>query len=382
MTKDSTVVRVQLRASVFSTSLVFFGGENTRSDGGLAIGLPEIFAEARNVFTEDLNIWIGNRLYRGPDVHIADYFYFNDRSGQGAGIEYKNTMLHVNFVTSTDTSQTVPPYFYVNTRTGTPSLELRERIILSAEQSFRLKNKAVMTFMGEFHNMPGPDEFIDSVSIPGDEGFVLGARIQFDLKRYMPGSFNQFTARLGTGIANGGDGGSSRTWLTYGAPNFNTFDFKSARGVEIVDHFLINYSDRFTLNGYFIYHFNKGAADTNGEAPTYFDRTVFNRKEDYTVGARGFYYFSDIFHLLTEFHYQQRKDGQQDWYRMAKISIAPTIVPFGERSAWSRPHLRFVTSIARYNDLAQQNLYSPYLELVGPEKWGFYFGLKAEWWTW
>ncbi|WP_353935918.1 carbohydrate porin [Reichenbachiella agariperforans] len=54
----------------------------------------------------------------------------------------------------------------------------------------------------------------------------------------------------------------------------------------------------------------------------------------------------------------------------------------GQRSVWSRPHLRFVYSVARYNDTARDNQYSPYLDLVGKDRWGHYFGVKAEWWTW
>ena len=47
--------------------------------------------EARNIHGKELSIWVGARLYRGPDVHIADHFFFNDHSGQGFGIEYKKS---------------------------------------------------------------------------------------------------------------------------------------------------------------------------------------------------------------------------------------------------------------------------------------------------
>ena len=65
-----------------------------------------------------------------------------------------------------------------------------------------------------------------------------------------------------------------------------------------------------------------------------------------------------------------------------KFGIYPTFVPTGERSVWARPHLRFDFSVARYNDYAKENLYSPYLSYVGPKQWGYYFGVKAEWWIW
>jgi maltoporin len=115
-------------------------------------------------------------------------------------------------------------------------------------------------------------------------------------------------------------------------------------------------------------------------SPSYFGEEVYNYKVDFTIGARNEYYFNDYFHLITELHYSQRKDGDNPWASMVKFSIAPVYVPTGSRDTWARPHLRFVTSVARYNDYAQETLYSPYLQFTGSEEWGYYFGVKAEWW--
>jgi len=29
-----------------------------------------------------------------------------------------------------------------------------------------------------------------------------------------------------------------------------------------------------------------------------------------------------------------------------------------------------------------ESLYSPYLEFTGSRRWGYYFGVKVEWWVW
>ena len=50
---------------------------------------------------------------------------------------------------------------------------------------------------------------------------------------------------------------------------------------------------------------------------------------------------------------------------MGKLSLVPTLALRGERSVWSRPHIRFVFSVARFNQLAADNQHSPYLELIG-----------------
>ncbi|WP_136481485.1 carbohydrate porin [Cognatitamlana onchidii] len=385
---DETKINAQVRFSLFSNSLTTFANSSTSSLGGLTLAIPEMFVQARNIAGKDLNIWIGARLYRGPDAHLIDHFYFNDHSGQGFGIEYKKTRYTQLFVSSTDTTATVPPYFYLNIKTGTPSTALRQRMVYILEHDIDIDDSNRITLLGEYHNMPDGDfdVEIDSieqrVNFPSDKGFVIGARWHKSLKKMKKGSFNDLTIRYGSGIANGGDGGLSRTWLTYGAPNLESLSFKKAYSLAIVNHAVLNLSSKNTLNPYLVLTSSKGAANTNHIAETYFGREVFNRKLDITIGARDEIYFSDFFHLATELHYSQRKDGTNPTANVTKLSIVPIYVPTGKNNVWARPHLRFVCSIARYNDYAKESLYSPYLEFTGPKTWGTYFGVKAEWWIW
>ncbi|MGB5243094.1 MAG: carbohydrate porin [Lutimonas sp.] len=386
---DHTVINVQMRLAVYSKSLATIGNSTTSSLGGLTFAFPELFVDARNIVNSGVNIWIGSRLYRGADVHIADHFYFNDHSGQGFGIEFKRTRFAALFVSSTDTTSTLPPYFYLNIETGTPSSALRQRLVTTVEHDIAVKENQLITLLGEYHRMADADSENedlgkDSIGVitnfPSDYGLVIGARHRIDLKKMKTGSFNDFTIRYGTRIANGGDGGLSRTWATFGAPDTIALSFKGAYSLAIVNHTILNFSDKNTLNPYVIFTHSKGGADANGLSPTYFGNEVYNRKVDFTIGARNQYYFSDYFHLITELHYSQRKDGDNPWASMFKFSIAPVYVPTGERDTWARPHLRFVTSVARYNDFAQETLYSPYLQFTGSKEWGYYFGVKAEWW--
>ncbi|MDX5340021.1 MAG: carbohydrate porin [Cyclobacteriaceae bacterium] len=380
---DSMNVTVNTRFAVWSNSLSLFGNSTTSSAGGLTLAIPELYVEVTGVGKKDLiNLWVGSRFYRGPDVHVADHFYFNDHSGQGFGIERKGTRFAALFVASTDTSSTVPPYFYLNIKSGTPELALRQRSVLVLEQDKSLSENTKLTFLAEYHRMGNPDntDTLPDLAYPGDNGYVLGVRINRKLPKLLSGSFNDFTLRYGRGIANGGDGGVSRTWLTFGAPDLVDQSFRNAYSWSLVEHFLLNISQRFSFNGYIIYNQSKGAAASDHRAETFFGKEVFNRKEDFTLGGRGTWYISDNFHLLSELHYSQRKDGEQPVYAMGKFSLAPTLSTSGERSVWARPHLRFVFSLARYNTYASEQLYSPYLQFVGPERWGYYLGVKAEWW--
>jgi maltoporin len=386
---DSTQIYAQMRLAMYSTSLTSFGNSSSTSLGGLAFAMPELYVEARNIKGKELSLWIGARLYRGPDVHIADHFYFNDHSGQGFGAEYKKTRFSAIFVASSDTSSTVPPYFYLNIKTGTPSAALRQRTIGIIEHDLEFDKQNTVTLMGEYHRMASGEldvtiEPFDTLNynFPSDHGFVIGARHQYDFENMLPGSFNHFSLRYGTGIANGGDGGLSRTWLTYGAPDTVSLSFRGAYSLALVNHFVWNFDKKNTFNGYAIMTSSKGAADTNDKSVTYFGKEVYNRKLDFTIGARHEHYFTDYFHLLSELHYSQRKNGVDPLASMVKITLAPIYVPTGERDTWARPHLRFVTSVARYNDFAMETLYAPFLEFVGSRRWGYYFGVKAEWWIW
>jgi maltoporin len=390
---DATEINLQMRFSVYSNSLSLFGNSSTTSLGGLTLALPEIFVEARNINNSGVNIWVGSRLYRGPDVHIADHFYFNDHSGQGFGVEFNKSRFSTIFVSSTDTSSTLPPYFYLNIATGTPTLALRQRVVFNFEQDFNLSENQMLTFLGEFHRMGDTDSPLEIepydndtsniiLNYPSDYGYVLGLQLSSNIGEKKSNQYNRFAIRYGARLANGGDGGISKTSYTFGAPDLEKLNFSGAYSLSIVDEVFINVSEKNFLNGYVIYTKSKGGSDSDNKGITYIGKEVYNRKQDFTVGFRDTHVISDKFHFLSELHYSFRKDGTEEPYAMTKISLAPTLVPTGEKSAWARPQLRFVASLARYNQAAKNNLYSPYLSFAGAADWGYYFGVKAEWWIW
>ncbi|MCO4294581.1 carbohydrate porin [Solitalea sp. MAHUQ-68] len=377
-----TNINIQTRLAVYTAQGQFIGNVTSNSFGGITFSLPEIYAEANNIMGSEWSAWIGARLLRSNDVHIADHFFFDDHSSQGFGVKYKNTSFSVLFPGSVDTTSSLPPYFYLNIVNGTPTLGLRQRTVLVAEHEFKLNDKNTLKALGEYHALA--DATIEDentpFNYPADNGWVLGLKHIASINTALPGSFNQLAIRYGAGIANGGDGGGSKTWLTYGAPNFNSQKFTDAYSWAFVEHFLFNLSNRFSINGYGIYTKSHGAADSLNKAPDYMGREVFNRKTDLGIGVRTFVYITDWFHLMNELSFASRKDGSQDAAQMVKFGIIPTLVPTGKRDPWARPHLRFVYTVAHYNDFARDNLYSPYLQQIGNKSWGHYVGVKAEWW--
>jgi maltoporin len=382
--KDTTFINVQTRFAFFTTQGQIIGNVTSKSLGGITTALPELYAEAKNINGSQWTVWIGARLYRGDDIHIIDHFYFDDHGGQGFGIKHKYTQFSVIFPGSVDTTSTIPPYYYNNIVNGTPVLGLRNRAVFILEHELTVKNGYVK-LLGEMHRLASGEsaDKTSSYNYPSDVGFVAGVKYFTNLNGSLPGSSNAASIRVGTGIANGGDGGGSKTFLTYGGPNLQTNSFRKAWSIAATETFLLNISNAYSLNAYGIFTKSRGASDSLNRTPDYTGKQMlFNRKTDVALGARGTWYISDVFHLLHEFDLAWRKDGTQDFAQMTKFTIAPTIVPGGQRDVWCRPHFRFVYSIAHYNQFAADHLYSPYLAQSGTTHWGHYVGVKAEWWIW
>ena len=381
--KDTTDINVQARLAFYTGQGQFIGNVTNRSAAGITASLPELFAEAKNIKGSDWSVWIGARFWRGDDIHIADHFYFDDHGSQGFGVKKKNTHFGVIFTESLDTNSTLPPYYYNVIVNGTPILALRNRTVSILEHTIKTKHNGYVKLLGEFHRLADASSADTSVelSYPADNGWAIGLKYMVPLKTRLPGSFNAASIRYGRGIANGGDGGSSRTWLTYGGPDIETQKFKNAYSIAFTETFLLNLSKDYSLNGYGIFTKSRGASDSLNKTPDFLGETMlFNRKTDIAFGARGTWYIKDWLHLLHELDFSWRKDGTQDFAQMGKISIAPTLVPVGGRSVWSRPHFRLVYSLAHYNKFASENLYSPFLAQSGSTRWGQYLGVKAEWW--
>ena len=93
---------------------------------------------------------------------------------------------------------------------------IRQRMVWIGEHSIKFTNGSVMKLLGEFHSVPASSQNASKV-YAADNGWVAGVKFNNPLKTNLPGSFNQFSVRYGTGIANGGDNGNTFTWATYGA---------------------------------------------------------------------------------------------------------------------------------------------------------------------
>lgn len=364
-TEQSTGVRLVLTPAMFArTSFLGFFTANTFPN--LGIEIFQAYVEATNVLVPGLSIWGGQRFYRGEDVHIADYYYFNQLNGQGGGLKYKD--LDVALILQTGPRTTPPAYAYDDTGDDNPDAQ-RQRLVFVSQYVHRFpqgEDRAHrLHLLAELHVLPAALTRDRSAEVlPGDYGWVLGAKGVLDFGK---GNFNTLAVRYGRGIANGAIGGSS-TYSTFGLPNLEG-QFNGAYGLEVVEHFVWNASSLFSLNGYGILHLARGGSGL-----------VADKGFDYILGARSFLYLSDYFQLINEATYQTRKDGDGPTGSAVKLSIVPTIVPTGVRSVWARPHFRVFYTIAFYNQAARDALMSPYLQVFGPKSIAHYIGARVEWW--
>lgn len=374
---DSTNIIFQVRLGMYAANGQFMGNVSTRSPNGLTFILPETYVEARNILGSRWSAWCGVRFRRFDDIHICDYFYFDDHSAQGAGFSYKRTEFAIYMPSSSD-SLGVYPYNYQVTVAGATNPAIRQRMVFVGEHTIDLKDGVALKLLGEFHRVAAGNNAKTPIPYAADNGWVVGAKVTNSFKTQMLGSFNQFSVRYGRGIANGGDNGNTWTWATYGAPDKNG-KYTNAYSFTTVEHFLLNLNKKFSVNGYAVYTQSKGGASSTGKA-TFFNGTeLYNRKTDFVVGTRTLFYATKWLNIINEAHYAVRKDGDNPDAAMWKFSFAPTIVPLGKNDPWCRPHIRFVFTAAHYNDYARDNHYSPFLQ-INRKSWGTYVGIKTEWW--
>jgi maltoporin len=364
--------------SMFSAGGSFLGAFANNFSTNLRIELFQAYLEAGNVLIPDLKIWAGQRFYRGTDVHIADYFYFNQLNSQGVGVKYKGFDGAVLLQTSLNRG------LYgvdVDGDPDTAGVSQRQRTIFIGQYVLPVAEKHSLQFLGEFHLLPPARTAIGAEPLAqGDVGFVGGVKFRYDLGS---GSFSETAVRVGNRVANGAFS-ASPTWSTFGDTSQNG-KYGGALGFEAVEHVVFNLNPMFSVNGYGIFQYSQGGS---GEST--------DKAFDFALGARTFLYLHDQFHLINELTWHGFGFGIPEGMETpplptaVKFTVMPTIVPSGERSVWARPHLRLIYTLAHYSQGARdllsspvprvRNAASPYLQQFGPREWGHYLGARAEWW--
>jgi len=153
--------------SMFSNGGSFLGAFANNFSTSLRIELFQAYLEAGNVLIPDLQIWAGQRFYRGSDVHIADYYYFNQLNSQGFGFKYKGFDAAVLLQTSNGGLYGVD----ADADPTTAGTLQRQRTVFVGQYVLPVAEKHSLNFLGEFHLLPAARPAIGATAAaPGDVG--------------------------------------------------------------------------------------------------------------------------------------------------------------------------------------------------------------------
>ena len=327
---DGSVLSVDGMASLYNQydrQLTFQG------DNGSA-RLPQLYAQWSNL--PSLNggsLWAGRRYYKRNDIHISDFYYWN-QSATGAGIEdvligglkysyalsRKDNLYQENYVTRHDFN--VAGF---NTNPG-GQLELGLSYLDKPERT-------------DAHS-----------------GWAITAQ---HVQSEFLGGKNKFAVQYGEG---------SGTGLGY------TGDFRldnSSKRYRIVEFFDWQVTPRFGGQVEAVYQ--KDFRPDGGN------------QEWLSLGVRPTYAISEQFKLVTELGHDQVKaaDGTR---KLSKFTFAPTWSPKGPRF-WARPEVRLYYTYASWNAAAQRaaNEFDAGSALsdsgaFGSARHGSNAGLQVEYW--
>lgn len=327
---DGSVLSVDGMASLYNQydrQLTFQG------DNGSA-RLPQLYAQWSNL--PGLNggsLWAGRRYYKRNDIHISDFYYWN-QSATGAGIEdvligglkysyalsRKDNLYQENYVTRHD--------FNVAGFNTNPGGEL--------ELGLSYLDKPERT---DAHS-----------------GWAITAQ---HVQSEFLGGKNKFAVQYGEG---------SGTGLGY------TGDFRldnSSKRYRIVEFFDWQVTPRFGGQVEAVYQ-------------NYF-RPDGGNQEWLSLGVRPTYAISEQFKLVTELGHDQVKaaDGTR---KLSKFTFAPTWSPKGP-GFWTRPEVRLYYTYASWNAAAQRaaNEFDAGSALsdsgaFGSARHGSNAGLQVEYW--
>ena len=265
----------------------------------------EMNAVAENIGTgafSKAKAWVGKRFYDRHDVHISDYYFWNN-SGPGAGLEGIDL----------------------------GGAKLAYAIIRNSDETDSRRN----AFTHDFR--------FSDIKVNPDGALTLGAQIT--QKRLASGAADIANGYLLTVMHTQGNllGGFNKVALQYGkgsgkgtgGVNFGASSDDSV--VRLTEQIMIQPSgSQWSGMGTFVYEDSK---------------TVTGHSKWTSIGARPIYHFTENYNLAVELGYDQVKPDGASTRSLTKLTIAPQLSAGG--SFWSRPVLRAFYTYGKWNSAAQ-----------------------------
>ncbi len=309
--------------------------KDSNEHGGGSSRIQQMFVEWKNAAVlNGGNFWVGRRYYKRNDIHMTDFYYWN-QSATGFGFdEVPIGDLRYSYVFSRKDSYWQNPYvtrhdFNVNGFKTNPGGEVQVGVSYLQE--------------------PGGSDKHSGWSVA----------VQHKQEGFLGGKYNTFALQYGEGPG---------TSLGYTGDSNLDKENKSWRMVEYFDW---QTTERF--GGQFQVIYQKDV------------RPDGDNMRWLSVGVRPVYAFTETFKLSAEVGHDQIKatDGTR---KLTKFTVAPTWSPGGP-GFWARPELRLYYTYATWNEAAQRaatemNPESALSETgaFGTDRHGSNFGVQVEYW--
>ena len=296
--------------------------------------LVQAYAEWSNIAAlNNGSLWAGRRFYKRNDIHISDFYYWN-QSATGAGIEN----VEIGGL----------QYSYAFSRKDSVFQE-------------NYPNRHDFNVGGFDTNPDGELQFgVSYIADPdrGDSNSGWSVTAQHEQIGFLGGS-NTFAVQYGEGPGTG-----------LGYTGDVTLD-ESAKSWRVVEFFDWQVTPRF--GGQFQVVYQKDKRQGGGD------------QDWISLGVRPVYALTEEFKLVAEVGHDQI-DAEAGTRKLTKFTIAPTWSPAGP-GFWARPEFRLYYTYAQWNDAAQEaaNLMAAGSALsetgaFGTAQHGSNFGVQVEYW--
>jgi maltoporin len=313
--------------------------------GAFNIASRQNFVQAGGFFGDsdamaDAKIWLGKRYYNRHDIHINDYYYWNN-SGPGAGIEDINAgPLKLAFA------------YHQTGENG------NERTAVTGKRySTRLYDIPINP------NGKLEGEFVYLRGSSADDSAATGTGTMLFLEHTQTGvlgGFNKFAVVVGSKL------GAGFEWL----PTYQGGGDAEGDSWRIHDQF----------------YFDLAGTNISGMATASYGEANFGGEDNTwtSFGVRPQYNFSDNFSIAMEAGYDEGKTDTGLKPKIAKLTIAPQLSL--ARGFWARPVFRAFVTYAKWNDDARTQAGGSSTSIgpngvFGDKHNGMSYGLQVEsWW--
>jgi maltoporin len=291
---------------------------------------------AKGSALESASVWIGKRYYNRHDVHITDFYYWNN-SGLGAGIE--------------DISAGGGKAAFAYHQNGNDNNSASTRRISARAYGFSVNPGG--TLEGELAYITDSTAVKGATAPKEENGFRFFVE---HTQSGVMGGFNKLSFQYGQDHGSGFFGFYKPTYANAG----NQY---SGKDFAIVDQLYVDLKNGWSGLGTAVYaqHKPDGAS----------------KQTWFSIGARPQYNFTDNYSVAVEGGYDQVKTSGGSTAKLAKLTVAPQITLAG--GFWARPAFRAFVTYAKWN--APGGAPAIGGNVFAPDRNGLTYGLQAEaWW--